>query len=79
MSDEERTEMIRGMVDRLSDRLATTGGSAEEWARLIGALGVLGEADQAALIWQNAKDVFGDRPNDLAIVRGAARKLGITQ
>ena len=79
MSDEERTEMIRGMVDRLSDRLATTGGSAEEWTRLIGALGVLGDADQAALIWQNAKDVFGDRPNDLAIVRGAARKLGITQ
>ena len=79
MSEEERTEMIRGMVDRLSDRLATTGGSAEEWARLIGALGVLGEADQAALIWQNAKDVFADRPDDLAIVRGAARQLGITQ
>ncbi|WP_293446110.1 c-type cytochrome biogenesis protein CcmI [Planktotalea sp.] len=79
MSEEERTEMIRGMVDRLSDRLATTGGSAEEWARLIGALGVLGEADQAALIWQNAKDVFADRPDDLAIVRGAARQLGITK
>ena len=79
MSEEERAEMIRGMVDRLSDRLATTGGSAEEWARLIGALGVLGEADQAALIWQNAKDVFADRPDDLAIVRGAARQLGITQ
>ena len=71
--------MIRGMVDRLSDRLATTGGSAEEWARLIGALGFLGEADQAALNWQNAKDLFRDRPNDLAIVRGAASKLGITQ
>lgn len=79
MSEQDRTEMIRGMVDQLSDRLATSGGSAQEWARLLSALGVLGEADQAALIWQNAKDVFADRPEALAIVRDAARKIGITQ
>ncbi len=79
MSNEDRTNMIRGMVNQLSDRLATTGGSPEEWARLISALGVLGDADQAALIWQNAKDVFGDRPEALSIVRDTARRLGITQ
>ena len=79
LSDEDRQEMIRGMVAQLSDRLATEGGSASEWARLVSALGVLGEADRAALIWQNAKEVFADRPDDLAIVRDAARNLGITQ
>lgn len=79
MSDEDRQEMIAGMVAQLSDRLATEGGSPEEWARLISALGVLGDADQAALIWQNAKDVFADRPDALATVRAAARRLGITQ
>ena len=79
LSEDERTEMIRGMVSRLSDRLATEGGSPEEWGRLITALGVLGDADQAALIWQNAKDVFGDRPDALAVVRKAARDLGVTQ
>jgi len=71
LSEEDRAEMIRG--------LATQGGSPEEWARLISAHGVLGNADQAALIWQNAKDVFGDRPDALAVVRRAARALGVTQ
>lgn len=79
MSAAERQEMIKGMVARLSDRLANEGGSAEEWARLIGALGVLGDADRAALIWQNAKDVFADRPKDLDVIRKTARDLGITQ
>lgn len=79
MSSEDRAEMIKGMVAQLSDRLATQGGSPEEWARLISALGVLNEPDRAALIWQNAKDVFGDRPEALSVVREAARKLGITQ
>ena len=79
LSEEDRADMIRGMVAQLSDRLATEGGSPEEWARLISALGALGEADQAALIWQNAKDVFSDRPDALAVVRNAARDLGVTQ
>jgi len=79
MSQEERTEMITGMVARLSDRLATEGGSPQEWAQLISALGVLGDGDQAALIWQNAKDVFADRPEALKVVRDAARRLGVTQ
>ena len=43
MSDQERMEMIQGMVTSLSNRLATEGGSVNEWARLIRALGVLGE------------------------------------
>ena len=41
MSPEDRKAMIEGMVGQLSERLATEGGSAEEWARLIRALGVL--------------------------------------
>lgn len=79
MSARERQEMVRGMVARLSDRLATEGGPPEEWARLLKALGVLGEEDQAALIWQNAKEVFADAPDALKIVRDAARELGVTQ
>lgn len=79
MSAQERQEMIAGMVTRLSDRLANEGGSPEEWARLISALGVLGDEDRAALIWQNAKEVFADTPAALDVVRDAARKLGVTQ
>ena len=35
------------MVEGLAERLASEGGSAEEWARLIFALAQLGDADRA--------------------------------
>lgn len=79
LSAQDRQEMIKGMVNQLSERLATEGGSPEEWARLLSALGVLGDEDRAALIWQNAKEVFAQSPEALAIVRKAARELGVTQ
>ena len=39
--------ILNGMVSRLSERLSTDGGSPNEWARLINALGVLGEIQSA--------------------------------
>ncbi|MFZ5961792.1 c-type cytochrome biogenesis protein CcmI [Thalassococcus sp. BH17M4-6] len=79
MSADERAEMIRGMVARLSDRLATEGGTPEEWARLIGAYGVLGNQGQAIAIWQDAQEVFAGNDDALDIVREGARNAGITQ
>lgn len=75
----ERQDMVRGMVARLSDRLATEGGSAEEWAQLIGALGVLGEEDRAAAIYSEAKTRFATAPTELAKIDAAATKAGLTQ
>jgi cytochrome c-type biogenesis protein CcmH len=72
MSPEDRQEMIRGMVEGLSDRLATDGGPPEDWARLITALGVLGQGDRARAIADEAGQVFADSPDALAII-GAAR------
>ncbi|MEE9427540.1 MAG: c-type cytochrome biogenesis protein CcmI [Paracoccaceae bacterium] len=77
MSAEERDTMIRGMVEQLSARLADEGGSAQEWARLIGALGVLGETERASAIWNEAKDVFAASPEQLATVRQAAARAGV--
>lgn len=77
MSPEDRQEMIRGMVARLSDRLATEGGTPEEWARLISSLGVLGDEAQAIAVWNNAQEVFGDNPDALEIVREGARAAGL--
>lgn len=45
MDPGDRQAMIRGMVEGLRDRLYDEGGSVDEWARLIRALGVLGETD----------------------------------
>ncbi len=77
MSTEDRQEMIRGMVARLSDRLATEGGTPEEWARLISSLGVLGDEAQAIAIWNNAQEVFADNPAALDVVREGARAAGL--
>ncbi|MEL6643919.1 MAG: c-type cytochrome biogenesis protein CcmI [Pseudomonadota bacterium] len=78
MSPAARMEMIRGMVDGLSDRLATDGGPPEDWARLIRALGVLGQRDRAAAIWAEAQEVFPDDINRVPILR-AARDAGVAQ
>nr|WP_111301989.1 c-type cytochrome biogenesis protein CcmI [Paracoccus saliphilus] len=79
MSPEDRQQMIEGMVAGLQNRLATEGGSPEEWARLIGALGVLGRTDQAAAIWDEAQQRFGGTPEALAPILQAARDAGITE
>ncbi|MGJ8604967.1 MAG: c-type cytochrome biogenesis protein CcmI [Marivita sp.] len=77
MTQEDRLEMIRGMVSQLSDRLATEGGSPEEWARLISSLGVLGDEAQAIAVWNNAQEVFADNPRALEVVRDGARAAGL--
>lgn len=79
MSAEDRAEMIRNMVDGLSERLATEGGTPAEWARLIGALGVLGDTDRARAIWQEAQQVFAQTPDALATVTAAAQRVGLTE
>lgn len=77
MSDEERAEMIQGMVDRLSERLASEGGTPAEWARLISVLGVQGNKTQAAAIWAEAQSVFASAPAQLAIIQEAAEMAGV--
>jgi cytochrome c-type biogenesis protein CcmH len=59
------------MVAQLSDRLATEGGPAEDWARLITSLLVLGETERAETIRVEALQVFGDSEKAMALIRGA--------
>lgn len=79
MAPEDRMEMIRGMVAQLSDRLATDGGTAEEWARLISSYGVLGETEQARLIWTEAQDRFADLDDAMVVLREAAAQAGVLE
>ena len=48
MSDAQRQEMIRGMVERLADRLKQTPDDLAGWQRLARAYSVLGETEKAA-------------------------------
>jgi cytochrome c-type biogenesis protein CcmH len=77
MSAEDQQQMIRDMVGRLSERLASEGGSAPEWARLIRAYGVLGEADKAAAIWAEAKAKFSNDAEAMAGLKAAAAAAGL--
>lgn len=79
LSPEERMQMIRGMVGNLSDRLATEGGPPEDWARLITALGVLGETERATAIWQEAQTTFAGAPSALETVDAAAAEAGLSR
>ncbi len=78
MTAEERDDMVRGMVSQLSERLATEGGSADEWARLIRAYGVLGETGKASEVWNEARAVFADNPSDIATLLEAARDAEVS-
>ena len=77
MSEEERMEMVRGMVEGLNARLAAEGGPAEDWAQLIRAYGILGNSEAAAAIWREALPRFAGRAAHLALIGAAAAAAGV--
>jgi len=79
LTPENQQQMVQSMVKRLSDRLATEGGSAAEWARLITAYGVLKQPDKARATWTSAKAKFTSDPAALASLAAAATKAGLTK
>ena len=79
LSADERMMMIEGMVAQLAERLGSEGGSSAEWARLIGALSVLGRVDEAQEIWREAQLVFAGSAKDLATLQRTAEQIGLIQ
>ena len=78
MSPEDRQAMIEGMVAQLGDRLATEGGTVEEWARLITSLATLNRKDEAATIYAEALTKFDGSPSQQSFLREAALNAGLT-
>ena len=74
---EDRRRMVEGMVEGLETRLATQGGAPDEWARLIGALVVIGRQDHARDILAEARARFAATPEALAVIAEAAGKAGL--
>jgi cytochrome c-type biogenesis protein CcmH len=58
----DQRKMIEGMVSGLAERLATKGGSAEEWTRLIRAYSVLQQTDKAREAVASARKALGANP-----------------
>lgn len=77
MSPEDRQAMIEGMVAQLSERLASDGGSVEDWERLIRSLAVLERLDEAQRIYDEAIVKFEGRPAEQSFLRMAAVESGL--
>ncbi len=77
MSEGQRTEMIRGMVDGLAAKLSQDGLDVDGWLRLLRAYMVLGERDKAQAAAINARRALASDPDKLKRVEDAVKGLGI--
>lgn len=77
MSANDRATMIGGMVDKLAAELKQNPHDAAGWQRLMRARVVLGQKDQAAAAWRDARTAFAREPAQLAELDTAAHNFGI--
>ena len=76
MSPEERAKMIETMVERLAERLGNSGGSVDEWERLVKAQKLIGRLGDARASLDRARAAFaGDAA---ALARLDALTTGLT-
>ena len=74
---EAQRPMIEGMVSKLATRLASNGGSIDEWSRLIRAYTVLHEADKAKAALVDAHKALASDANAVASLDALAHDLGL--
>ena len=77
MTDAERQAMIHSMVDKLAAELKANPKDSSGWVRLMRARMVLGEKDQAAAAYQDARKAFAGTPAARAVLQDAAKSLGV--
>jgi len=77
MTEDQRGEMIRGMVARLAERLRDNGADVEGWLRLVRAYVVLGDRDKAKDAAADAKRALADHPDEIKRIDDLVRGLGL--
>ncbi len=77
MPEEERRQMIAGMVEGLAARLDDSPQDLQGWLMLIRSYRVLGEEEKSEAAVAKALTVFADAPEQRAEVQGLARQLGL--
>lgn len=77
LSDEQRAEMIEGMVASLEERLAADPDNVEGWMQLIRSYMVLGDDGRARAALQTARGVFADRADEIRQLDGFAGSSGL--
>jgi cytochrome c-type biogenesis protein CcmH len=74
---EQRNAMIRGMVERLAERLTRDGSDVEGWLRLVRSYMVLGERDKARAAAGNARRALAADPGKLQRLDDLVKGLGL--
>ena len=77
MTPAERSEMIRGMVERLATRLAEDGSDVDGWLRLMRAYVVLGDRDKARSAAEDARRALKHAPDMLRRIDEGAKAIGL--
>ena len=77
MTDAQRSQMIRGMVDRLASRLHENGADLDGWLRLLRAYKVLGENAKAKEAVAEARAALANEPDKLRRLDAAIKDLDI--
>jgi cytochrome c-type biogenesis protein CcmH len=77
MTEQQRSQMVRGMVDRLATRLHENGADLDGWLRLLRAYKVLGEHDKAKAAAKEARAALTSEPDKLRRLDAAIKDLDI--
>jgi cytochrome c-type biogenesis protein CcmH len=77
MTEDQRNDMIRGMVVGLADRLRDNGGDIDGWLRLVRAYSVLGERDKAKGAAADARRALADHPDEIRRIDNLLKGLGL--
>ncbi|MEA2880020.1 MAG: cytochrome c-type biosis protein CcmH [Hyphomicrobiales bacterium] len=75
MTTEDRDAMVRGMVDRLAERLKRDGSDVEGWLRLVRAYTVLGDRDRALSAIADARRALGHDTDKLRRLDALVKEL----
>jgi len=77
LSPDQRNVMIRGMVERLSERLHRDGSDVEGWLRLVRSYMVLGDPDKARAAVVDARRALAGDPGKLQRLDDLVKGLGL--
>jgi cytochrome c-type biogenesis protein CcmH len=77
LSPEQRSAMVRGMVERLAERLRKDGSDIEGWLRLVRSYVVLGDRDNARSAANEARRALAGQPDKVRRLDELAKGLGL--
>jgi cytochrome c-type biogenesis protein CcmH len=77
LSPEQRSDMVRGMVERLAARLQRDGSDIEGWLRLVRSYVVLGERNEAQSAAAAARRALAAEPDKLRLIDALVKDLGL--